>query len=220
MDQEQQPQGSDSEAATSFVASLGEYKGIKTFKGKPSIYGIIAEKNGLALAIAPKIGLGFVSIVDLTVRVQKMAEWANLEDGGALFGFPEVDGGGPERRRTQLAVVVAAGPKTPYQIGRAISEHKVLESMVAAIKERVEAAGATLAVEPEVVVEYIRNAFEDRLPTTEPKEVLTEYPVCIGREAIGNRVQEVAEAMQPPKDPGVPQDGAGDSVEGEDPAVE
>jgi hypothetical protein len=187
-----QPQVDPQEAANTTKELVGGFSGVKTFTAATgTVYGIIAEGKGLALAIAPKIAPtgGFIGIYT-RVRVQKQEEWANLEEGGELFGFPEVTKKGSNHSSCEAFVAVALQPTTPFAVGKRVEENKILESLVAAIQARVEKAGQKLIVSPESLVMYLRNVFETVLPSEEPAGI-TEFPVCIGDKEIANQVQSL-----------------------------
>jgi hypothetical protein len=189
---EQEPQGpvDPEEAANTTKGLIGGFSGVKTFTAATgTVYGIIAEGKGLALAIAPKIAPtnGFVGIYT-RVRVQKQEDWANLEEGGELFGFPEVTKKGSNHSSCEAFVAVALQPTTPFVVGKLVEANSILESLVAQIQKRVEAAGQKLAISPESFVMYLKNVFETMLPTEEPAGI-DEFPVCIGDKAISNHLQ-------------------------------
>ena len=167
------------------------------------------------MAIAPKLApaSGFIGIYT-RVRVQKREEWANLEEGGPLFGFPEVTKKGSNHSSCEAFVAVALQPTTPYQVGKTVEERKILESLVAQIQKRVEDAGQKLVISTDALVMYLKNVFETVLPTEEPKTI-TEFPVCIGDKAIGEHLQALYKQFGAKKMKGHPEHPPG--AEGQNP---
>lgn len=182
------------EAANTAKDLIGGFSGVKTFTAQTgTIYGVIAEAKGLSLAIAPKIApsSGFVGIYT-RVRVQKEESWADLSEGPALFGFPEMTEKSSRHSSCEAFVAVALQPTSPYQVGKTIENHAILESLIEAIQKRVEDAGQKLTVSPELLVMYLRNVFESVLPTEEPAYI-KEFPVCIGDKEIVTQVKALFE---------------------------
>ncbi len=183
----QPPEGDDS------LGGLLDFKGVKTFTSEyKTRYAIVAEKKGLSLSIAPKLGIGPLICIVLRVRAQKMEDWANLSDAGNVFGFPELEERGAKHASTDIVVVVGVSPITPYVVGKAIAENKVVEKLIDAIAARLGKAGAETLVEKEALVEYVRNVFEDQIPSDEPKQP-DDFPILIGKTAAAKGLTEAAE---------------------------
>jgi hypothetical protein len=182
------------EAANTAKGLIGDFNGVQTFEAKTGTrYGIIAEANGLTLSLAPKIApsMGFIGIYT-RVRIQKKEDWANLDDGPALFGFPEMTQKSDQHMSCEAFVAVSLQPCTPFQVGKLIEENQILESLVGAINSRVEGAGQKLVLPVDAMTMYLRNVFETVLPSEQPKAITT-FPVCIGDDAIGNHVKALYE---------------------------
>lgn len=174
---------------------LSTFKGMKTVRGHPSMYAVLAESQGLLLTAAPKLMLGSVIGLALRLRIRKAdPEVAmDLETAGAVFGFPEalpVDGGDEDPRSgTDVAVAISTIPRSPYELGKVVYDNGILNKLVDEVGARVMGAGVKLSVEPDVIVEYFSEQLKDNLPTEpETEKAITDFPVVVGSEAIRERM--------------------------------
>lgn len=181
---------------------LKSFKGMKTVRGHPSMYAVLAEAEGLMLTVAPKIMLGPVVALDLRLRIRRADPEGeiNLESAGSVFGFPEAepidsDPNDP-RSGTDLMIAITTVPRTPYELGKVVYDNGILNKLVDEIGARVMGAGVKLSVEPDVIVEYFSEQLKDNLPTEAPVEkAITDFPVMVGREAISARMNALMSAQ-------------------------
>lgn len=184
---------------------LQAFKGMKTVKGHPSIYAVLAEKDGLLLTAAPKIALGGILGLSLRIRVRKANDDAVLNsESGSVFGLPECGdydkshNHGDPRIGTDLFVALSTVGVAPYELGEIVYENQVLGKIVDELHARVMGAGGTLSVEPAVIVEYFSEQLKDSLPNEKPKEkIVTDFPVVIGAHNIEARMRAIYQVLNP-----------------------
>jgi hypothetical protein len=174
------------------------FKGVETYvSGYGTTYAVVAKKDGLSLAVAPKVLVGKVIGVALRLRAEKVSDYADLSKCRSVFNFPELEERTPQHWSTTIFVVIGLAPVSPLTLGKIIESNKIVATLIDAVEGRLASVGVSFGLPKELIYEYARNVVEDAFPSEEKPQPITEFPVHIGEAASAQAYQDALKKYFP-----------------------